>query len=206
MKVVTGVTAWSAQENPLQALTVADDIAARGRAVRTDVDCVLRCGRREVAEGIPIAGMSRKFVAVQVAQRAGWPGPADAVEVRPMAIGIGTGDGEGIVRFDKTPVQAVGVRSPLIGVHGELVAEVALGAGNLRNPPAKIGAVAGGAGFHMGLGLPHVPGRQPGAGVLPADGVKIGLRIFIPAPGEHKEGKQQYYRQSDRRQRSSIYL
>ena len=203
---MAGSTARPAQEHPIQVLAVADDITARGGAVRSDIGCVLRYRRRKVEDGIPISRMHRKFVTVHMARRTGWSGPADAVQVRPMANGIGATGGDGIVYFDKTPVQRIGEGPPLIRVDGKLVAEVTLGAGDLRNPPAKIGAVTGGTGFHMGFRLRHVPARQPVGGVSPADGVQVRLRIFVPASGERKEGKQQYYRQSYRRQRSSIYL
>lgn len=150
--------------------------------------------------------MRRKFIAVHMAQRTGWAGPADAVQVRPVTKDIGAGGSERIVLFDIIPMQGIRVGSPLVGVNGVLVAEVALAAGDLRNPPAKIGAVTGGAVFHMDFRLRLVFGREPVNGVLPADGIKIGLRVFISASDEQVEGKQQYDRQRYRRERSSIYL
>ena len=203
---MAGVTAWAAHENPLQVLTMADDIAADGRAVRTDVSCMLRYGRRKVDDGIPINGMRREFIAVHMAERTGRSGPADAVQVCPMAIDIGAGGSEGIIHFHNPPVQGIGEGTPLVGVHGKLVAEVALSAGDLRNPSAKIGAMTGGAGFHMGLRLHLMPGRQPFCGVLTADGIQVGLRVLIPASGKQKEGKQQYNRQNYRRRENSLYL
>lgn len=186
---MAGCTARPAQENPLQVLTVADDITARGGTIRSDVGFMLRHRRRKVEEGVPISRMHRKFVAVHMARSTGWSGPADAVQVCPMTNDIGTGGGGRIVQFDETPVQGVGERPPLIGVHRVLVAEVALGTGDLRNPPAKVSAVTGGTGFHMGFRLCLVPRRQPISGVLPADGIQIRLGIFVPASDEQKEGK-----------------
>jgi hypothetical protein len=191
LEVVTGSATWSTQENPLQVLPVTNDVTAGGRAVRTDIGGMLRHGRGKVGEGIPIRGMRRKFVAVQMAQPTGWPGPADAVQVRPVTKGIGAGGSGGIVQFDEIPMQGICVGSPLVGVYGVLVAEVALSAGDLRNPPAKIGAVTGGTVLHMGFRLRLVFGRQPAKGVFPTDGIQIGLRILVPASDEQKEGKQQ---------------
>ncbi len=143
LEVMAGPTAWPAQEHPIQVLAVADDITARGGAARSDIGCMLRYRRRKVEDGIPISRMHQKFVAVHMTRRTGWSGPADAVQVCPMTKSISTGGSGRIVQLDEAPVQGVGERPPLIGVHGELVTEVALGAGDLRNPAAKVSTVTG---------------------------------------------------------------
>ena len=186
LEVVTGPATWSTQENPLQVLSVTNDVTADGRAVRTDIGGMLRHRRGKVGDGIPIRGMRRKFVAVYMAQRTGWPGPADAVQVRPVTIGIGAGGSERIVLFDKIPMEGIRVGSPLVGVYGVLVAEVALGAGHLRNPPPK-SAPWQGAQFSIWAFASVLcsDGSQP-RGCCPLMGSKSDCEFLSPHPASKK--------------------
>ena len=126
---MTDVATWTAQEYPLQVRAVTYYVPAGVSAVLSHVAPV----QHKVA--VPLNRVKRCRPA-DVATGAGRAGPADAVEVGPVAERVGAA-GCSVYR-DIASVQGIGKMPPLEGMDRFLIAEVTLGAGYLRNAPCEI--------------------------------------------------------------------
>ena len=147
----------------------------------------------------PAAGMERGGSS-QVALGAGWPASGDPGEVRAVAAYIGAIGGT--VQSGKVRMKGIGEISPLHGMKGFLIAEVAPGAGDFGNPAQKVGPMTIGTRLHLGLRLHLMPAGQPSRRMLPGPGVQGGLRAGIPASRQQKAKRQQH---QERRQRTFSY-
>ena len=182
----------AAQVNSLEIGPVARVVSAGRISVRLNVALM------KADVGIPGDGMKRIYPA-EMALGTRWPGPANAIEVRPVAVGIGTTGRP--VQVDVVCVQGIRVNPPRGGMDRILVAEMALGAGDLGNSTTIIRPVTLGARLRIGRRRRLVNRRQPIGRVLPAYQVEIVLGIRIPASGQKKTGEQQ----QERRQRNFSY-
>ena len=116
------VATWAAQENPLQICTVAHGILARRASVQSNVvfmnDYVVIPGdRMKRIDPAEMALGTRRSRLRNTIQRGS------------VAVRIGTGSRA--IYLGVIPVQGVSKISPLDGMNRVLIAEVALGAGNL---------------------------------------------------------------------------
>ena len=124
-----------------------------------------------------------------------------------MARDIGTGGCA--VLADICVVQGVGEIPPLEGMNRLRVAEMTLGAGDVRSRAGQIVPVTDGTRRYIGLRVGGVAAWQPSGRVgrnyrrRRGGGRDLILRTSPPAPGQQEEAKQ---KQQERLQRSFSYL
>lgn len=157
--------------DPFQVGTMADDVAAGRRAVLPDVAGVVV--ERRVGIRFGPGKRVHRCDSAKMATRTGRSGAAGPVEFGPVAEGVGAS--VGAVGGDVGLMLDGSQLPPVEGVNRFLIAEVALGAGDLGDASREIPPVTFGTRLDLGLRRGLVSVRQPCGRVLTAVGAERNL-------------------------------